>query len=399
MHTKKQTTHDPTAFYLRHPKCDHIHIPHCEPGRSDSQPYTDTPTHTVAKDSRIQPNIVEEYRGDRPPPSSWSESPCASCLGYAGSEPVQSMASSGRTPSSDHHVPQLRLPVQNHSPCCRQNPHSIDQIANRTAVVAQQFRPSVTALQTFVPPAPPQPCHTPQPRSHKTEKEKMLHGEPFLPHDEQLTLERTHCTDVVRSFNSTASPSVVIARGDRERNFKRITTAGWIHPRYMGKPPGVHVGGYLGRNVNVTTPFHCDYGYNISIGDNVSIGPHCQLFDSARIEIGRDTKLGARVTISTLKTPTDTQSLKGSDGAAIAREVFVGENVYIADGVIIEAGVRIGSNAIIRAGSVVVRASTSHGLIFSWKLTMCRISKLILSRTEIQHSDRCLNSRQATRVT
>jgi acetyltransferase-like isoleucine patch superfamily enzyme len=215
----------------------------------------------------------------------------------------------------------------------------------------------------------------------------MLHGEPFLQYDEQLMDERAQCTGAVYSFNSTASPSVVIARGDRERNFKRIVAAGWIHPRHMDRRPGVHAGGHLGGNVNVTTPFHCDYGYNISIGDNVNIGPHCQLLDSARIAIGRNTKIGARVTISTLKTPTDTKSLKGSNGTEIAKEVFIGENVYIGDGVIIEAGVRIGNNAIIRAGSVVVRVSLYH--IRSCVLRMliiCRILPLMLSLTETQHS-------------
>jgi acetyltransferase-like isoleucine patch superfamily enzyme len=242
------------------------------------------------------------------------------------------------------------------------------------------------ALPTSAPPAPPQPHYTPQPRSHKTEKEKMLHGEPFLQYDEQLMDERAQCTGAVYSFNSTASPSVVIARGDRERNFKRIVAAGWIHPRHMDRRPGVHAGGHLGGNVNVTTPFHCDYGYNISIGDNVNIGPHCQLLDSARIAIGRNTKIGARVTISTLKTPTDTKSLKGSNGTEIAKEVFIGENVYIGDGVIIEAGVRIGNNAIIRAGSVVVRVSTGHIPSCLPKLTKCRTLHLMLSHTVTQHS-------------
>jgi acetyltransferase-like isoleucine patch superfamily enzyme len=187
----------------------------------------------------------------------------------------------------------------------------------------------------------------------------MLSGEPFLPFDEQLMEERAQCTGAVYGFNSTANASVVIARGDRERNFKRIIAAGWIHPRHMDRRPGVHVGGHLGGNVNVTTPFHCDYGYNISIGDNVNIGPHCELLDSARIAIGRNTKVGARVTISTLKAPTNTKQLKGSNGTEIAREVFIGENVYIGDNVTIEAGVKIGNNAIIRSGSVVVSVSIS----------------------------------------
>jgi acetyltransferase-like isoleucine patch superfamily enzyme len=268
----------------------------------------------------------------------------------------------------------------------------MSQTANHTPAIADnhhqaqpQPRQPPMAPTTSAPPAPPQPLYTPQPRAHKTEKEKMLNGEPFLQFDEQLMDERAQCTGAVYSFNSTANPSVVIARGDRERNFKRIVAAGWIHPRHMDRRPGVHVGGHLGGNVNVTTPFHCDYGYNISIGDNVNIGPHCQLLDSARIAIGRNTKIGARVTISTLKAPTDPKTLKGSNGTEIAREVFIGENVYIGDGVIIEAGVRIGNNTIIRSGSVVVRVSTT--IYYTEKLRqliLCRILVLIPLYTGIR---------------
>jgi acetyltransferase-like isoleucine patch superfamily enzyme len=222
----------------------------------------------------------------------------------------------------------------------------------------QQSRPPPIPQPTSTPAAPPQPHYPPQPRPVKTEKEKMLHGETFMPFDEQLMDERVQCAGAVYGFNSIANASVVIARGDRERNFKRIVAAGWIQPRHMDRRPGVPTGGHCGGNVNVTTPFHCDYGYNISLGDNVVIGPHCQLLDSARIAIGRNTKIGARVTISTIKTPTDPKMLKGNNGTEIAQQVYIGENVYIGDGVIIEAGVRIGNNAIIRSGSVVVRVSS-----------------------------------------
>jgi len=177
----------------------------------------------------------------------------------------------------------------------------------------------------------------------------MLNGEPFLPYDEQLVEERAHCTGAVYGFNNIASPSVHISKGDRERIFKRIVQAGWIPPHSADR----RVNGHYGGNVSVAMPFHCDYGYNLSLGDNVCIGPHCQFLDSARIAIGRNTKIGARVTISTIKTPTDPKQLKGTTGTEIAKEVYIGENVYIGDGVIIEAGVKIGHNAIIRSGSVV----------------------------------------------
>jgi bifunctional N-acetylglucosamine-1-phosphate-uridyltransferase/glucosamine-1-phosphate-acetyltransferase GlmU-like protein len=94
------------------------------------------------------------------------------------------------------------------------------------------------------------------------------------------------------------------------------------------------------------------------MGENVVIGADCHLHDSARISIGRNCKIGVRVTIQTLKTPTDNKSLKGSNGTEIAQEVHIGENVYIGDNCVIEAGVHIGPNTIVRPGSVVSRVSS-----------------------------------------
>jgi acetyltransferase-like isoleucine patch superfamily enzyme len=99
--------------------------------------------------------------------------------------------------------------------------------------------------------------------------------------------------------------------------------------------------------VNATILSHCEYRYNIFISDNVNIRPHCQLLNSARIAIRRSSKIGAGVIIETLKTLPDTKSFEGSNSTVIAREVFIGENVYISASVIIEAGVRISNNAII----------------------------------------------------
>lgn len=181
----------------------------------------------------------------------------------------------------------------------------------------------------------------------------MVTGQPFHPFDRQLIDERTQCTGAVFKFNSTANAAVSISEEERKRYFKTIVAARWIPPHTTERA----IVGHLGGNVHVAAPFFCDYGYNLSIGENVVIGTDCKLLDSARIAIGRNTKIGARVTISTVKTPNDTKALKGSNGLEIAQEVFIGENVYIGDGCIIEAGVRVGDGAIVRAGSVVVRVS------------------------------------------
>jgi acetyltransferase-like isoleucine patch superfamily enzyme len=70
--------------------------------------------------------------------------------------------------------------------------------------------------------------------------------------------------------------------------------------------------------------------------------------------IGRNTKIGARITILTLEEPIDTRLLEGSKRIETAREVYIGENVYVSNRCIIKGSVRIGNNAIVRAESVVV---------------------------------------------
>lgn len=184
----------------------------------------------------------------------------------------------------------------------------------------------------------------------------MLAGLPFLPFDRTLVDEREKCAAAVFMFNSTTNGANSITETQRGLHFKTIVAARWIPPHSTERP----VVGHYGGNVHVAAPFHCDYGYNLSIADNVVIGSNCQLLDSARICIGRNTKIGARVLISTIKTPTDTKALKGSNGTEVAQEVWIGENVYIGDGCIIEAGVKIGDGAIVRPGSVVVRVCLSE---------------------------------------
>ena len=177
----------------------------------------------------------------------------------------------------------------------------------------------------------------------------MLSGEPFLPNAAQLIDERDLSSQALFRFNTALLKDL----SERAWLFKQIVAAGWIYPR-AGECQAT---GSLGNGVKVTAPFHCEYGYNLSIRDNAVIGPDCQLLDAGRIVIGRNTKIGACVTISTLEEPTSTRPMQGSERTETARKVSIGENVYIGDGCIIKAGSSIGNNAIVRAGSVVIQAS------------------------------------------
>ena len=186
--------------------------------------------------------------------------------------------------------------------------------------------------------------------SLKTEKQKMLDGEPFMPYSSQLVEDRRQCTAVLHRLNNIVDAVPEAVQRMHERYFRAVIEAAWTQPRYGDSP----VGGRLGSSTHVATPFHCDYGYNITVGDNVVIGSKSKLLDSAKITIGRNTRIGACVTITTLKTPTGMKAFKRSYGLEVAKDIYIGENVYIGDCCVVGAGVRVGNGAIIRSGSVVV---------------------------------------------
>lgn len=326
--------------------------------------------------ARTRPIVVEEH--ERPAArngwaSGWSEPPRASYppdqhppAEY--SQPPQT-PTHARPPSSEHVPPSSQPPVsRQHNPrIYHHTPQTMSQVVNNPpaataepALVHQSQPPHQTAPHTAGPPAPPPPHYAPPPPPpQRSEKEKMLTGEPFQPFAPQLVEEREKCKLAVYRFNNTTNPSVDISRETRERHFREVLLARWTHVSRGHERP---ICGHLGNGVFVDTPFMCDYGYNLSIADNVDIGTHCKLLDSGRISIGRNTSIGANVTIDTQRTPNDPKSIKGSRRTAVAAEVHIGENVHIGTNCTILAGVSIGSGAIIHPGSVVVRDIPPHSI-------------------------------------
>jgi acetyltransferase-like isoleucine patch superfamily enzyme len=386
LQAKEKMTQHLAAADPKCPTCDRDHRPRFELVRSNTQPYSDLRSFNGCNGTRVRPIAVRDAERNPPSPSGlddgWNKLPRSSNVEYAASVATQysqpSAASSDRAPSHYHHNTQPKGPPQpcQHDPRVHHDTcQGMSQTADHTLAIADshdQTPPAARQPPSMVPPtsAPPatQPAHyTSQTGAHKTEKEKMLIGEPFLPIDELLLVERAHCSGAICNFNSIASYMVIISRSERELIFRRIVEARWVLPPLrMDSQFAVHTRDHLGGNVNVATPFHCDYGYNVSISDNMTIGSHYRLHDSAKIAIGRNSTIGHSVTIQTLKTPTDTKSPKGINGTEIAREVYIGENVYVGDNVIIEAGARIGNNAIIRSGSVVSTASTAQWYLCVW---------------------------------
>lgn len=120
--------------------------------------------------------------------------------------------------------------------------------------------------------------------------------------------------------------------------------------------------GSLGENVAVDTPFYCDYGKNIHIGNNVIININCTMVDCNKIEIGNNTLIASNVQMYTATHPVlPNERLVKNWTPGQARPFFhissmpikVGQNVWIGGGAIILPGVTIGDNSVIGAGSIV----------------------------------------------
>ena len=98
-------------------------------------------------------------------------------------------------------------------------------------------------------------------------------------------------------------------------------------------------------------PFYTDCGKNINIGKNVFINSGCRFQDQGGILIGDGTLIGHNVVITTLNHNFESELRSGMKPAP----VIIGKNVWIGASVTVVPGVNIGDNAIIAAGSVVIK--------------------------------------------
>ncbi len=100
-------------------------------------------------------------------------------------------------------------------------------------------------------------------------------------------------------------------------------------------------------------PFHCDFGFNIEIGENFYANVNLVILDPGRVTLGNNVFVGPNVGIYTAGHPLD--PARRNAGLEYARPVTVGDDVWIGGGVTILPGVRIGNGAVIGAGAVVTR--------------------------------------------
>ncbi|MDE6322588.1 MAG: sugar O-acetyltransferase [Paramuribaculum sp.] len=119
--------------------------------------------------------------------------------------------------------------------------------------------------------------------------------------------------------------------------------------------------GHVGKQPLVHSPFRCDFGFNISIGDNLIANYGLTILDETEVRIGNRVFIGPNVSIFTI-----THALlpdQRAEGLMKAAPVIIDDDVWICGNATILPGVTIGRGAVVGAGSVVTASIPAMTLV------------------------------------
>ena len=163
----------------------------------------------------------------------------------------------------------------------------------------------------------------------KSERDKMLAGELYDPHDPELVQARTRARDLCQDLNATREADQELRRSVLKELFGQGGESVWMQP-----------------------PFFCDYGKNILLGERVFFNFNCVVMDLCQVNIGNFTLFGPAVQIYTATHPMNAELRRKQE---FSKPIEIGSDVWVGGGAIICPGVKIGSKSVIGAGSVVTR--------------------------------------------
>ena len=162
-----------------------------------------------------------------------------------------------------------------------------------------------------------------------SERDKMLAGDLYDPHDPELVTRRERARDLCQALNATRE-----GESDRRRAILR------------------DLFGAGGDTVWMQPPFFCDYGENIALGERVFFNFNCVVLDVCPVRIGDFSLFGPAVQIYTPMHPFNAVARRREE---YGKPVVIGDDVWVGGAAVILPGVTIGSHAVIGAGSVVTR--------------------------------------------
>ncbi|MDU8923510.1 sugar O-acetyltransferase [Pasteurellaceae bacterium LIM206] len=171
-----------------------------------------------------------------------------------------------------------------------------------------------------------------------TEKEKMLQGLAHLAAEPELRDMRMRTKERLFDFNMTRPSD----KAEKERLLRTILAK-------------------AGKNPHINSPFACDYGSHIEVGDNFFANYNCVILDSGGVKIGNNVMFAPNVSLYTVGHPLDAELR--NEGWEQAKPIIIGDNVWVGGNAVILPGVTIGDNVVIAAGAVVTKDIPANSLV------------------------------------
>lgn len=142
---------------------------------------------------------------------------------------------------------------------------------------------------------------------------------------------------------------------ERLENKKKIYEFNRCEPEQMQRSQELlkQILGKTGENVWIEAPFHCDYGYNIEVGENFFANYNLVILDVGKVKIGKNAQFAPNVAIYTAGHPIHPDSR--NSGYEYGMDVTIGDNVWLGGNTVVMPGVHIGNNVVIGGGSVVTK--------------------------------------------
>lgn len=171
-----------------------------------------------------------------------------------------------------------------------------------------------------------------------TEKEKMIAGQLYFSNDSELVQLRINARRMTERFNHTSVDDMT----ERTEILKNLF-------------------GSCGNDIYIEPSFHCDYGFNIHVGENFYANFNCVILDVCEVTIGKNCFIAPQVGIYTATHPLNAS--ERYSGYELGKPITIGDNCWIGGRVVINPGVTLGDNVVVASGAVVTKSFGSNVLI------------------------------------
>ncbi|MDH6308391.1 maltose O-acetyltransferase [Dysgonomonas sp. PFB1-18] len=162
----------------------------------------------------------------------------------------------------------------------------------------------------------------------KTEKEKMVAGERYWAHGEEIVNQRKEVKRILHKLNVTEYYT---------DKFRDVINE--LCPN-------------AAKDLRLEPPFYCDYGDLIYAEENVFVNFGAVFLDGGTIRIGANTMFAPGVHVYTARHPLDIADRREWEDCA---PVVIGKDCWIGGHATILPGVTIGDRVVIGAGAVVTK--------------------------------------------